>query len=123
MPSWQFTIIVLHVLGPDSGEGGHEDVIMYDPPSITTSMSMPVVGLKSHQNLASVRTSSMTPRQGMSETLISATSMTVISLMANPTDVNTLTAKVYYGRFKYLHFKLPASTFVDLKFTLLFCLK
>jgi hypothetical protein len=38
-------------------------------------------------------------------------------------SINTFTAKVDRGRFKYLRFKLPASTLVDLKFTLLFCLK
>jgi hypothetical protein len=38
-------------------------------------------------------------------------------------SLNTFTAKVDLGRFKYLHFNLPASTLVDLKFTLLFCLK
>jgi hypothetical protein len=36
---------------------------------------------------------------------------------------NTFIAKVDHGRFKYLCFKLPASTLVDLKFTLFFCLK
>jgi hypothetical protein len=37
--------------------------------------------------------------------------------------LHTFTAKVDRGRFKYLPFNLPASTLVDLKFTLLFCLK
>jgi hypothetical protein len=37
--------------------------------------------------------------------------------------INTFTAKVDHGRFKYLRFNLPASTLVDLKSTLLFCLK
>jgi hypothetical protein len=37
--------------------------------------------------------------------------------------INTFTAKVDHGRFKYLRFNLPASTLLDLKFTLLFCPK
>jgi hypothetical protein len=37
--------------------------------------------------------------------------------------LNTFTAKVNHGRFKYLRFNLPESTLVDLKFTLLFCLE
>jgi hypothetical protein len=37
--------------------------------------------------------------------------------------INTFTAKVDCGRFKYLRFNLPQSTLVNLKFTLLFCLK
>jgi hypothetical protein len=37
--------------------------------------------------------------------------------------VNTFTAKVDNGRFKYLRFNLPESTLVDLKSTQLFCLK
>jgi hypothetical protein len=37
--------------------------------------------------------------------------------------LNTFTAKVDRGRFKYLLFNLPESTLVDIKFTLLFGLK
>jgi ABC-type sulfate transport system permease subunit len=37
--------------------------------------------------------------------------------------VNIFTAKVDRGRFMYLHFNLTESTLVDLKFTLLVCLK
>jgi hypothetical protein len=44
-------------------------------------------------------------------------------MMLCHTFLTTFTAKVDRGRFKYLRYNLPASTLVDLKFTLLFCLK
>jgi hypothetical protein len=49
--------------------------------------------------------------------------LNTVSFKKNPCAINTFTAKVDHDRFKYLRFKLPESTLVDLKFTLLFCLK
>lgn len=91
-------MILLHLLGPDT-VCGHEVIIMYGPPYTTTSMSVLVVGLKSDQNLASVRTSSMTPPQGMSEKLISTNSLTILNLMANPIPIASCEFDAYsaYG--------------------------
>jgi hypothetical protein len=50
----------------------------------------------------------------------SVSAVPVIRGLSRPENIITFTAKVYHGRFKYLRFNLPASTLVDLKFTLLF---
>jgi hypothetical protein len=44
----------------------------------------------------------------------------VSAVLPRPENISTFTAKVDHGRFQYLHFNLPASTLVDLKFTLRF---
>jgi hypothetical protein len=46
--------------------------------------------------------------------------VSVIRGLPRPEYINTFTAKVDHGRFQYLRFNLPASTLVDLKFTLRF---
>jgi hypothetical protein len=43
--------------------------------------------------------------------------VSVIRGLLRTENINTFAAKVDHGRFKYLHFNLPASTLVDLKFT------
>jgi hypothetical protein len=51
---------------------------------------------------------------------VSADSVSAVSVIRGlpwPENINTFTAKVDHGRFKYLRFNLPASTLVDLKFT------
>jgi hypothetical protein len=58
-----------------------------------------------------------------SRTPVSADSVSVVSFihgLPRPENINTFTAKVDHGRFQYLRFNLPASTLVDLKFTLSF---
>jgi hypothetical protein len=50
----------------------------------------------------------------------SVSAVSVIRGLLRTENINTFTAKVDYGRFKYLRFNLPASTLVDLKFTLRF---
>jgi hypothetical protein len=50
-----------------------------------------------------------------SRTPVSAVS--VILGLLRTENINTFTAKVDHGRFKYSRFNLPASTLVDLKFT------
>jgi hypothetical protein len=61
--------------------------------------------------------------QYYSRTPVSADSISAVSVirgLPRPENINTSTAKVDHGRFKYLRFNLPASTLVDLKFTLRF---
>jgi hypothetical protein len=47
----------------------------------------------------------------------SVSAVSVISGLLRTENINTFTAKVDHGRFKYLRFNLPASTLVDLKYT------
>ena len=54
------------------------------------------------------------------ETPVSADSVSAISVfrgLLRTENINTFIAKVDHGRIKYLHFNLPASTLVDVKFT------
>jgi hypothetical protein len=58
-----------------------------------------------------------------SRTPVSADSVSAVSVIRGlpwPENINTYTAKVDHGRFKYFLFNLPASTLVDIKFTLRF---
>jgi hypothetical protein len=63
---------------------------------------------------------SRTPVSADSVSAVSVSAVSVIRGLPWPENINTFTTKVDHGRFKSLRFNLPASTLVDLKFTLRF---